>query len=86
MRRIDLIKFNAELLQKMQSCGIKLNDWQYVNLYNDYEEMLASGTKKTAISLILAEKYNLSERQFYNIIKHLKSSVSQRLEKHVSQV
>jgi len=47
MRRIDLIKFNAELLQKMQSCGIKLNDWQYVNLYNDYEEMLASGTKKT---------------------------------------
>lgn len=75
MKRIELIKFNAELLQRLQSSGIKLNDWQYVNLFNDYESMLTEGVKRTAIAIILADRYKISERQVYNIINHLNSKV-----------
>ena len=78
MKRIELIKFNAEILQRLQENGIKLSEWQYVKLYEDYEQMIAEGVKRTAIAMILAERYSMSERQVYNVVKHLKAIVWQR--------
>lgn len=75
MTRIDIVRFNKELFQKLQSTGIKIEDWRYVELYDEYERLLREGVKRTAVALILAAKYKLSERQVYNIVKHFKSSI-----------
>ena len=37
--------------------------------------MLSEGTKRTAVAVIVGERYNLSPRQVYNIINHLESPV-----------
>ena len=36
MRRIDLVEFNKELLQKLNEAGIRLEDYKYCDLYSDY--------------------------------------------------
>lgn len=75
MTRIDIVRFNKELFQRLQSTGIKIEDWRYVELYDEYERLLQEDVKRTAVALILAAKYKLSERQVYNIIKHLKTPI-----------
>ena len=75
MKRIELVSFNAELLQKLKSAGIKLEDYKYCDLYRGYCKMLEEGVKRTAVAVILSERYGLSCRQVYNIIKHLESPV-----------
>lgn len=75
MKRIDLIDFNKELFQKLQKAGVKLEDYKYCDLYKDYLQMLDEGIKRTAIAVILGERYGLSARQVYNIVKRLESPV-----------
>lgn len=75
MTRIELLRFHAELLQRLQSAGLKLDDWRYVPLMNDYADMQSRGVKRTAIVTAIANHYKLSERQVYNIIGRLSSIV-----------
>lgn len=73
MKVIEVVKFNRELLSRMKAAGIKLEDAQYVDLFQDYTEMLDSGEKMSYIVLALAEKYSVSERKVYSLIKRFKS-------------
>ena len=71
MKRIELVSFNAELLQKLQRAGVKIDDWQYVDMYQEYESTLAEGHKKTYVSLVLSQKYHVSVRHIYDLLTHL---------------
>lgn len=71
MKLIELVTFNAELLQKLQQAGVKIDDYQHVAMYNDYEQMLQEGHKKTYILLVLSDRYHLSPRTIHDILKHL---------------
>lgn len=75
MKRIDLIEFNKELLQKMKKAGIRLEDYKYCDLYKDYLKL--SETKKTRkeVILTLAEMHHITDRQVYNILNRLEKSV-----------
>ncbi len=71
MKAIDVIKLNKEFLMRMKEMGIRLDDCQYVDLYNDYEEMKAKGFKITYIVTELSDIYNVSERKVYDLLKRL---------------
>jgi hypothetical protein len=75
MKRIELVKFNAGLFQNMKSAGVRLEDSDYIAIYDDYTEMLAENMKKTAIMEILAERYHLTSRHIHNILKRLDEEV-----------
>jgi hypothetical protein len=75
MKRIELVKFNAELFQKMKSTGVRLEDSDYIVIYDDYAAMSAENMKKTAIMAILAERYHLTPRHIHNILKRLNEEV-----------
>jgi restriction endonuclease len=75
MKRIELVKFNAELFQKMKSTGVRLEDSDYIAIYDDYAAMSAESMKKTAIMAILAERYRLTSRHIHNILKRLNEEV-----------
>ena len=51
--------------------GVKVNDCEYVDLYNDYLQMRNTGDKTTYIVAVLSDKYSVSERQVYSIIDRL---------------
>lgn len=73
MKVIEILNFNRELLTRLLESGIRLEDVRYVNLYTDYFHLLMAGEKMTYIVAILAERYGISERKVYGLIKRFQS-------------
>ena len=68
MKLYEVISFNRELLRRLSSVGIRLDDCKYIDLYEDYRKLREGGGKMTFIAAVLAEKYGVCERQVYLII------------------
>lgn len=75
MERIDLIKFNKEFLQRLKSAGINIDDYKHCDLYDEYLKLKATARSRKEIILTLSQKFHISDRQVYNIIKHLETKV-----------
>lgn len=73
MKLIEVLNLNKELLKKFQQVGIRLDDVQYVDLYDEYKKMLANGDKVSYIIATLADKYEVSERKVYDLIRRFKA-------------
>lgn len=73
MKVIEILKLNKELLKICRSVGIRIDDVQYIELYNDYNRLLIAGEKVSYIVAVLAERYAVSERKVYSLIKRLRS-------------
>lgn len=75
MRRIDLVEFNKELLQRLNEAGIRLEDYKYCDLYRDYLKLSETMGSRKEVILSLAQKHGISDRQVYNILNRLERSV-----------
>lgn len=73
MKVIELLNFNRELLKKLQAAGIRLEDARYIDLYMDYMKLLEQGEKVSYVVAILSEKYSVSERKVYALVKRFQS-------------
>lgn len=73
MKVIEILKLNRELLKICRNIGIRVDDVQYIELYNDYNRLLADGEKVSYIVAVLAERYAVSERKVYTLIKRLRA-------------
>lgn len=73
MKVIEILNFNRELLKKLQAAGIRLDDARYIDLYADYIYLLHQGEKVSYIVAVLADKYSISERKVYILIKRFQS-------------
>ena len=63
--------FNRELIKRLRDAGIRLNDEQYIDLYNDYTKLYQHGEKVSYIVLVLSTRYAVSERTVYSLIKRM---------------
>lgn len=75
MIRAEIIEFNKELLQRLKNAGVKLDDYRYCDLYRDYVEMSRTERSRKVVILTLAERYNISDRQVYNIVGRMSSHI-----------
>ena len=73
MKIIEVLKFNRELIKKLKIAGIRLEDEEFVDLYTDYTNLLKRGAKVSYIVALLSERYAVSERKVYTLIKRFKS-------------
>jgi hypothetical protein len=73
MKIIELVTFNRELLSKIKAAGIHFDDCMYIDLYNEYNTMRKNGEKVTYTVAVLSEKYHISERKVYYLIRRLNS-------------
>lgn len=73
MKVIEILKLNRELLNVCRDVGIKPDDVRYIGLYNDYSRLLGNGEKVSYIVAVLAERYGISERKVYMLIKRLQA-------------
>lgn len=73
MKIIDVLKFNRELIKRLRIVGIRLEDEQFVDLYTDYTVMRQGGEKVSYIVAVLADRYVISERTVYSLIKRFNS-------------
>ena len=73
MKIIDVLKFNRELIKRLRIVGIRLEDEQFVDLYTDYTVMRQGSEKVSYIVAVLADRYVISERTVYSLIKRFSS-------------
>lgn len=63
MKVFEILNFNREPLKRLQQAGIRIEDVEYIDLYNDYRVMLGGGEKVSYIVATLADRYHVSERK-----------------------
>lgn len=73
MKIIEALKFNRELIKRLKIAGIRLEDEEFVDLYTDYTMLLEHGEKVSYIVARLSDKYAVSERKVYMLIKRFQS-------------
>lgn len=73
MKIFEILSFNRELLYRLSKAGVKTDDYRYIDLFRDFTEMMDEGNKTTYIVAVLAEKYAISVRKVYSVIRHLRS-------------
>lgn len=73
MKLIEILNLNRELLIYFQKAGIRLDDVQYIDLFNEYRTLSAQGEKVSYIVARLATEYAVSERKVYNLIRRFKT-------------
>ncbi len=73
MKIIEVLKFNRELIKRLKTAGIRLEDEEFVDLYTDYTTLLDHGEKVSYIVARLSDKYAVGERKVYMLIKRFQS-------------
>ena len=73
MKIIEVLKFNRELIKRLKIAGIRLEDEEFVDLYTDYTNLLKRGERVSYIVALLSERYAVSERKVYMLIKRFGS-------------
>ena len=63
MTLFEALKFNREPLEML------ISDLRFIDLYTEYEVMKKQGEKTTYAVAFLANKYSVSERKVYDVIK-----------------
>ncbi len=58
-------------MNMLMRCKIRLEDARFVPLFEDYTVMVGTGEKVTYVVATLAEKYCISQRKVYQIIKRM---------------
>ena len=69
MKVVELLKIGQILLETLQDYCIKVSDVKFVEMYDEYCKMTEQHMKTSYIAAVLSEKYNISERQFFYLIK-----------------
>ena len=69
----EVVKFHQELLKYLHKMGVRMEDAEYVNLFSDYCRLRRKGEKVSYIVAVLSDKYSVSERKVYGLIKHFQT-------------
>ena len=72
MKTIEILQLCHEILKALHQSGSRIDDYKYVNLYQDYLDMRHSGDKTTYIVMVLAERYHIAERTVYKLLRRFK--------------
>lgn len=73
MKIVEIVKINRELLKNLHTAGVRIEDAEYIDLYADYRKLLDEGEKVSYIVAVPSDKYAVSERKVYDLIKHFQS-------------
>lgn len=75
MKVVELVKISTEAMKMMSKVDIRLSDWQYVKLYEEYLNMRAKREKFRYIIAHLAEVYHISESSVKRVIRRFSHEV-----------
>lgn len=73
MKVVEILKLGQNWLELLQDSCIKIEDVRFIAMYEEYQSMVAAGEKKSYVVACLSEKYKVSERQVYYVIKRFGS-------------
>lgn len=71
MKVVEVLKLGKEMLKTLQESCIKIDDYKYIEMYEEYKRIIGSGGKTSYAVTILSERYGISERKVYYLINRL---------------
>lgn len=75
MNCAELMKINSKMMELMSKLGIRVTDYRFVELYDEYSKMKMAGEKYWYTITHLSEKYNVSESSVKRLIRKLSREV-----------
>ncbi len=69
MKVIEILKLGLLPLKLLQKSCIRIEDLEYIPLYDEYARLMEAGEKKTYAVAFLSEKYGISERKVYYLLR-----------------
>jgi len=69
MKAIEIMKISKKVLELLQECCIRIDDVRYVGIYDEFSRIVESGAKVTYAVAFLSEKYGISERKVYYLLR-----------------
>lgn len=76
MTVFEILKFNRELLDRLRLMGVRLDDTRYIDLFSEFCDMVRSGDKASYAVAVLADRYGISERKVYSLLRHFRNDCS----------
>lgn len=71
MKVVELLKLGGEMLKLMSENEVNRDDWRFVPMYEDFQEMRDKGVKYREAVRMLAEDYHVSRATVERAIKRL---------------
>lgn len=71
MKMIELLKIAAEMLKLMSKNEVNRDDWRFVPMYEEFQEMRDKGVKYREAVRMLAEDYRVSRATVERAIRRL---------------
>lgn len=76
MTNYELLTMNRSMVEVLLANHININDVQNLQIFEQFMEMKQQGHKVSYITVFLADKYGMTDRGIYKIIKRLSRRVS----------
>lgn len=76
MKAVKLVQISTEMLKVLSENGIRIDDYKYVEVYNNYLNMRTNKVKHRAAIALLADENHISERTLERIFKRLSKVVN----------
>ena len=71
MKVIELLKIGGEMLKLMSENEVNRDDWRFVPMYEEFQEMRDKGVKYREAVRMLAEDYHVSRATVERAIRRL---------------
>lgn len=76
MTVFEILKFNREMLERLGRMGVRLDDTRYIDLFSEFCDMVNSGDKVSYAVAVLADRYGVSVRKVYSLLRHFRTDCS----------
>ena len=73
MKVFEAIKLTESTLIALRNANVGTGDVEYIKLYEEFRDLQGDGLKVSYCVAFLAEKYHISIRKVYDLIRKLKS-------------
>lgn len=76
MTNYEILKMNASLLHLLNKNGVSINDVNYIDIFDEFTKMKQQGLKVRYIAITLAQKYGMTDRSIFKIVKRMSQESS----------
>ena len=73
MKVFEAIKLTESTLIALNNANVGTRDVEYIKLYEEFRDLQGDGLKVSYCVAFLAEKYHISVRKVYDLIRKFKS-------------
>jgi len=71
MEAYKVLYLIRDLAKSMSEIGVKMDDYKYIGLCQEYNELVAKGHKREYARAILSREYSVSESTVFRIITRM---------------